>query len=165
VAQSVQAQIDEATARLGRPGEAAAPPGAAAASDPVARQPAASQTQDDATWGGMPVRITAGEEARTKIPTGATLFVIVRSPGPAMGPPLGVRRVMDPILPLDITIGDQDSMLQERKISLEAEVQLQARISLSGSPSVASGDWQSMPVTVPLSATDTVELILDQQVE
>ena len=63
------------------------------------------------------------------------------------------------------TINDGDSMLQERKISLETEVQLQARISLSGSPAAASGDWQSAPVVVPLSAGDTVELILDQQVE
>jgi len=93
------------------------------------------------------------------------LFVVIRTVGPAVGPPLGVRRVIDPILPLDITISDGDSMLQERKISLENEVQLQARISLSGSPAAASGDWQSAPVVVPLSAGDTVELILDQQVE
>jgi len=73
--------------------------------------------------------------------------------------------VIDPILPLDITISDQDSMLAERKISLESEVRLQARISLSGTPAAASGDWQSAAVTVPLSATDTVELIVDQQVE
>jgi cytochrome c-type biogenesis protein CcmH len=119
----------------------------------------------DGSWRGTAVRIVTGDEARAKIPTGATLFVIIRSPGPAMGPPLGVRRVMDPILPLDITISDQDSMLQERKISLETEVQLQARLSLSGAAAAASGDWQSAAVAVPLAATDTVELTLDQQIE
>ena len=56
-------------------------------------------------------------------------------------------------------------MLAERKISLEREVQLQARVSLSGSPGARPGDWQSAPLTVALSSTGTVELILDQQVE
>ena len=60
-----------------------------------------------------------------------------------MGPPLGVRRIIDPVLPLEITISDQDSMLEERQISSESEVQLQARISLTGSPAAGSGDWQS----------------------
>ena len=165
VAQSVQTQINEANTRLGRPIEPTAPAAALPASEPIAQQPAASQPANDGTWLGTPVRIGASDEARTKIPTGATLFLIIRSPGPAMGPPLGVRRVVDPILPLDIRISDQDSMLQERKISLESEIQLQARISLSGSPTVASGDWQSAPIVVPLNAPDTVELILDQQVE
>ena len=165
VAQSVQTQIDEANARLGRPVE----PVAAAADMPAAetapQQAVAPAPADDGSWRGTAVRVAASEEARAKIPTGATLFVVIRSPGPAVGPPLGVRRVIDPILPLDITISDQDSMLQERKISLESEVQLQARISLTGSPAAGSGDWQSAPVVVPLSAAGTVELILDQQVE
>lgn len=165
VAQSVQTQINEANARLGQPVEPSAAPAAMPAPAPVAQQATTSEPVADGSWRGTAVRIVAGDEARAKIPTGATLFVIVRSPGPAMGPPLGVRRVVDPILPLDMTISDQDSMLQERKISLETEVQLQARLSLSGSPAAASGDWQSAAVVVPLDATDTVELILDQQVE
>ena len=157
VAQSVQTQINEALARLGRPVE---PVAAAAAEEPVAAEP-----PDDGSWRGTAVRVAASDEARAKIPTGATLFVIIRSPGPTVGPPLGVRRVVDPILPTDITINDQDSMLEERKISLESEIQLQARISLSGSPAAAPGDWASAPVVVPLNSRKSVELILDKQVE
>jgi cytochrome c-type biogenesis protein CcmH len=169
VAQSVQSQIDEANARLGRPAQPLAeqPAVAAPAAAPaVAPQPAANpQPVAAGAWQGTPLRIVASEAARTRIPTGAVLFVVIRTTGPAVGPPLGVRRVIDPVLPLDITISDGDSMLQERKISLESEVQLQARISLSGSPAAATGDWQSAPVTVPLSATDTVELVIDKQLE
>ncbi len=166
VAQSVQTQINEANTQLGRPtAEAVIPMAAAAPAQPVAQETVPPEPAADGSWRGTPVRIAAGEAARNKIPTGAVLFVVIRSPGPAVGPPLGVRRVIDPILPLDITISDQDSMLAERKISLESEVRLQARISLSGTPAAASGDWQSAAVTVPLSATDTVELIVDQQVE
>jgi cytochrome c-type biogenesis protein CcmH len=169
VAQSVQSQIDEANTRLGRPVDAvAAQPAEQIPASPataMAGQSPASETVADGAWRGTPVRVIPSEAARARIPTGATLFVIIRSPGPAVGPPLGVRRVMDPLLPLDLTISDSDSMLKERKISLETEVQLQARISLSGSPAAAAGDWQSAPVTVPLSAADTVELVIDQQVE
>jgi len=73
--------------------------------------------------------------------------------------------MQNPTLPLTITISDQDSMLKERLISSETEIQLQARISLTGSPAPGSGDWQSTPITVALDSGEAVELILDQQVE
>lgn len=155
VAQSVQQQIDEANARLGRPA-------AAAVADTGS---ATAPASDTGGWSGTPVRVAASESSASLIPSGAVLFVIVRAPGPAVGPPLGVRRVIDPILPLDLTITDGDSMLEERKISLESEVQLQARISLSGSPTTSPGDWQSAPVSVALDGVSSVELIIDQQVE
>lgn len=166
VAQSLQTQINEANTRLGKPtAEAVAPMAKAPPAEPVAQETMLAGETADGGWRGTAVRIAASEAARNKIPTGAVLFVVIRSPGPAVGPPLGVRRVIDPVLPLDITISDQDSMLAERKISLESEVRLQARISMSGTPAAASGDWQSAPVTVSLGSAGTVELILDQQVE
>jgi len=155
----VQKQIDQARAQLGLP--TVEPVVATSAAEPGS----ATGTADDGSWLGTRVSVVPGENARNRLPTGATLFVIIRSPGPAVGPPLGVRRVVDPILPLDITISDSDSMMAERKISLESEVQLQARLSLSGSPAAASGDWQSAPLVVSLSQSETVELVLDQQVE
>jgi len=159
VAQSVQTQIDQARTRLGQP------VAETAVATSTAEPEAAAGTTEDGSWLGTRIRVVPSEDARNRMPTGATLFVIIRSPGPAVGPPLGVRRIVDPILPIDMTISDSDSMMAERKISLEKEVQLQARISLSGSPTVASGDWQSAPLVVPLSQTETVELVLDQQIE
>jgi hypothetical protein len=90
---------------------------------------------------------------------------MIRSPGPAMGPPIGVRRIIDPQLPVDLTISDQDSMLKERQISAETDVQFQARISRTGSPAANTGDWQSEPVVVKLDSTENVELVIDQRVE
>lgn len=172
VAQSVQAQVNEARGRMGMdvetPVAVAAEPPPPAAMPPAAAvgSPGPAESADEATgWTGTAVRIDASEAAQSAIPSGAALFVVVRSAGPAMGPPLGVRRVLDPQFPLEITVTDRDSMLAERKISRESEVQLQARVSLSGSPGARAGDWQSAPVTVPLDSPDTVELTLDQQVE
>lgn len=187
VAQSVQGQINEAKARLGMEVEAPtadSKPAAATVDSPadsLADSPAAIAAPAPPTpeaaptgiatgaaaggWQGTTVRVTASAAAQAAIPPGAVLFVVIRSPGPAVGPPLGVRRILGPTLPLELTVTDQDSMLAERKISLESAVQLQARVSLSGSPAAKPGDWQSAPVNVPLSSAGTVELILDQQVE
>ena len=90
---------------------------------------------------------------------------MIRAPGPAVGPPIGVRRIKNPALPLEITITDQDSMLKEVQISSLSEVQLQARLSLSGSPGARSGDWQSGTMVVPLKSKEPVILQLDQKVE
>jgi len=175
VAQSLQGQIDEARRRLGLPVETPAMPPAGSPAETVAAAaptattaappPAAPEAGTAGGWAGTPVRVSVSDAARTSVPAGATLYVVVRTPGPAMGPPLGVRRLNDPVLPLDLTITDQDSMLAERRISLESEIQLQARISLTGSPAARSGDWQSKPVTVPLDASGTVDLVIDQKVE
>jgi cytochrome c-type biogenesis protein CcmH len=128
----------------------------------VAAEPAPAAPADDGEWSGT--RVTVKGDAAS-LPAGGVLYVMIRSPGPAMGPPLGVRRIIDPALPLDLTISDKDSMMQERLISTESEVQLQARISLTGSPAASSGDWQSTPLTVALNSGETVELIIDQRVE
>lgn len=144
VAQSVQSQIDEAKTRLGMDLD-----------EPVPEMAA------DGGWAGITLQVSAAAEA----PRGGVLYVMVRPSGPAVGPPLGVRRVANPALPLEMKIDDRDSMMEERQISSESEIQLQARISLTGAPGANSGDWQSAPVTVPRDSGGTVELILDQQVE
>jgi cytochrome c-type biogenesis protein CcmH len=165
VAQSVQTQIDEARGRQGMPASPPATAPAVAQTAPPGPAAGSEATTDEAVWQGTAVRVSASDTALAAIPPNAVLYVMVRPPGAAVGPPLGVRRVIDPALPLDLTISDGDSMMQERKISLESEIQLQARISLTGSPAARSGDWQSAPVTVPLAPGRSVELRIDQQVE
>ena len=178
VAQSVQNQINEAQARLGMeptPVPVAAEAMAQTDTQPaieaqVPAQPAAEDQPPvpptaDGAWQGTPVRISASDEAQAAIPPNAVMFVVIRSAAIAMGPPLGVRRVIGPQLPLEITLTDADSMIAERQISFESEIQLQARVSLSGMPGATSGDWQSAPVIVPLDSGEPVELVIDQRVE
>jgi cytochrome c-type biogenesis protein CcmH len=174
VAQSVQQQIAEAESHLGME-PASMPVGTAALAqaeqqaEPEAQEiqaePPEQPPAEAGAWPGTAIRISASEAARAAIPPNALMFVIIRSAAMAVGPPLGVRRVIGPDLPLDMTLTDADSMIAERKISLESEIQLQARVSLSGTPGAARGDWQSAPVTVSLDSRETVELVLDQQVK
>ena len=159
IAQSVQEQIDGARTRIGM--DSGTPP--MVAEEAIAEEEPV--VEDDGSWKGVSVTVSAGETGESIIPTGGVLYVMIRTPGPAMGPPLGVRRIIDPVLPLEITISDQDSMLQERQISSEAELQLQARISLTGSPAATPGDWQSTRMTAALDSAETVELVIDQRVE
>ena len=151
VARSVQSQIDQIKAEAGM---------AVAEPEVVETAPA-----DDGSWPGVSVSVMAGDSAQSRIPTGGVLYVMIRSTGPAMGPPLGVRRIIDPVLPLEIAINDQDSMMKERLISSETSLQLQARISLTGSPAAGTGDWQSEIQTVSLESDEAVELVIDQRVE
>jgi cytochrome c-type biogenesis protein CcmH len=164
ITQSVQQQITEAKIRLGLETEAGAEPGTEPAAEPVA-EPVADQSQTGATWTGINVLISPAADLRPETSSAAVLYVMIRSPGPAAGPPMGVRRIKSPQLPLKLTISDSDSMLKERQISSLTEVQLQARLSLSGAPQARSGDWQSATVVISLDSAEAVELLIDQQVE
>ena len=148
IAQSVQSQINQAKTELGME---------------VEEVPVVAETEG--AWQGIRLTVSADTGAAGMIPTGGVLYVMIRTAGMAMGPPIGVRRIIDPLLPLDITISDADSMLKERQISAETEIQLQARISLTGSPSAKPGDWQSTPMVIAIDSNSPVELVIDQQVE
>ncbi len=124
-----------------------------------------SETDVSADREGIKLHLSAGDELQANMPPNAVLFVIIRSAGAVAGPPLGVRRINNPTLPLELTISDQDSMIAQRKISSESELRIQARLSLSGAPKAHSGDWQSAPVMVPLKTKRTVQLVMDQRVD
>jgi cytochrome c-type biogenesis protein CcmH len=172
ITQSVQQQITEAKIRLGLETEASTESVAEPAAEPVTEAVAepvavtmADQSQTGATWTGINVLILPAADLRPETSSAAVLYVMIRSPGPAVGPPIGVRRIKSPQLPLKLTISDSDSMLKERQISSLTEVQLQARLSLSGAPQARSGDWQSTTVVIPRNSAEAVELLIDQQVE
>jgi cytochrome c-type biogenesis protein CcmH len=142
---SVQSQIDEVSSRLGV-------------------EPAEPAPQE-AAWGGIRVRVAPDSSAdASRMPANAVLFVIARSPGGVPGPPLGVHRVINPQLPYEFTLNDAHAMTPGRLISAEQALELQARLSLSGSPTAAPGDWQSTMETVEISvdsqSSEIVELSL-----
>lgn len=153
---TVRGQVSEARARAGI---------SPAANQPSMPELTAAEPADDGTWRGTPVSITASDAAVQAASAGAVLYLTIRDAAVAMGPPIGVRRITNPALPLNITISDNDSMLQERMISSLTEVQVQARLSLSGSPAARPGDWESAKQLVELSSSKAVELSIDQQVE
>jgi len=136
---------------------------AAADSDAVAAavEPATAALQLD-------LRIEASAEAEKALQAAQNppvLFVIIRDAAITGGPPLGVRRIDRPGFPLDLSLTDADSMMPQRPISLAGALSLQARLSISGSPTASSGDWQSGVIAIGPAAAETLHLLIDQPVK
>jgi cytochrome c-type biogenesis protein CcmH len=146
VAQSVQAQIAEAESRL----------------------QIASGEEAPAGWTSPPITVEFSKRAAAALealPPGSTLFLIARMPGQNSGPPLAVKRVNQPVLPLELTLNDNDSMLPQRPVSGFDSLQLQARISRGGDPMPSSGDWQSDTLEISTTQPEAATLLINQQLE
>jgi len=132
VAQSVAQQMDEARRRLGQATE---------------------------TWPGLLLTVDGGK-ALPALPEGAALFVIARQPGGG-GPPLGAVRIAAPKFPVEVRLDDGASMLPQRPVSSMEQIEVLARLSMSGQPAASPDDWQSVPLAVDTRASETATLSLD----
>lgn len=97
--------------------------------------------------------------ARVRMQADASVFVIARVPG---GPPMPVAAEKHSIsdLPFTATLDDSDSPMPTQKLSSLQEVEVFARVSMSGDATPQSGDLQSQPVRVKLPAAKPVELTI-----
>jgi cytochrome c-type biogenesis protein CcmH len=113
-------------------------------------------TTPSAAWAGLRVDVTAPADL-SALPPGAALFVILRNPA-MPGPPLGVARMMTPTFPAIALLSDANSMMEGMPISGVQEVDVLARLSMSGSPVPGPGDLESDTVRVNLASTQQVRL-------
>lgn len=86
------------------------------------------------------VHVSVAPELTAKVSPDATVFVYVQPKAGAGGPPLAARRFKVSDLPLDLTLGDQDSVMPGRVISAYPDVVVSARISTSGTATPRAGD-------------------------
>lgn len=111
-----------------------------------------------------PQRLIAGtvalaEGLRDGAAFSGTLFVIARR---GAGPPLAVKRIVEPVFPVPFTLGPEDSMLPGTDFA--GEVTLVARLKRDGRASAAvRGDLEgAAPAPVPVGTTDariTLEVV------
>ncbi len=132
----------------------APPAGPAAAASAAASEPA-----DDAV---VSARISLSEEAMANITQNAAVFIIARDPA-APSPPIAVARRMLTDLPAVVSLTDAQSMVAGRNLSMFAEIELLARVSLSGGPAAQSGDWFGSMLVRP-AENNSVMLTIDRQV-
>ena len=66
-------------------------------------------------------------------------------------------------LPTVVWLTDAESMVAGRNLSAFAEIELLARVSLSGGPAAQSGDWFGSMIVRP-AENDSVFLTIDQEV-
>ena len=127
---------------------------------PVAQQQRGAPSV--AAEAGEPVRGTVrlAPELEGSLPPGAVLFVIARR-GSA-GPPLAVKRVLDPRFPMEFSLGPEDRMIQA--VPFVGPLPITARVDGDGhATSRSPGDLQgAAPDPVEPGATDVV-VTLDQR--
>jgi cytochrome c-type biogenesis protein CcmH len=127
-------------------------PAAVAAAEPA--DTAAASTRID-------LSVALGEAAAAKITPQTTLFIIARDP--AGGPPVAVTRHRAAALPGQFTLTDGDTMLAGRLLSQFEQLEVVARLSLSGEPMAKPGDWFASTITQP--GGPPLQLLIDQLVE
>jgi cytochrome c-type biogenesis protein CcmH len=102
-------------------------------------------------------------EAAAALPAEATVFIIARDPAQPMPPIAATRRLLSE-LPALVELGDRESMVPGRDLSMFAEFELMARVSLSGQPMAAPGDWFGTVIINPANDND-VELSIQTEVQ
>ena len=124
-----------------------------------AAEASAPAPADDAV---VSMTIALSEEAMASIGQEAAVFVIARDPA-APSPPIAVTRRMLSELPTVVSLTDAESMVAGRNLSAFAEIEVLARVSLSGGPAAQSGDWFGSMLVRP-AERNAVNLTIDQQV-
>ena len=131
----------------------------AAATGPAPAATAAAPTADP---DAIQLSVTLAPDLDGKLTRVAPLFIFAR--GTAGGPPLAVIRRGSNELPLTIEMSDANAMMQGVKISAMPELQLVARVSLSGSPAAKPGDLFG-EVKYSRDSGQQAAIVIDQVVE
>lgn len=126
---------------------------------PAVEEAVSANVPDDAV---VAARVALSDEAISAIGADANVFVIARDPAQP-SPPIAVSRLRLSELPAMVALGDAQSMVQGRSLSGFEEFELVARVSLSGGPAAASGDWFGSLIVRP-AENNSVLLTIDQQV-
>lgn len=101
--------------------------------------------------------------ARAAVDPGATVFVIARDPAQPTPPVAAVRRSVAQ-LPATITLSDADAMMPGRVPSSFTELEVVARVSVSGRPQESIGDWYGSQ-TIATEPGEPVDIVIGQQIE
>ncbi len=109
----------------------------------------------------LSVTLGEGRSLASLAPT-AQLFVMALAP--EGGPPLAVIRQPPSAVPGEFSLSDANVMIQGRSLAAYPEVQVVARLSMSGQPIAQPGDWQAEARVRPGDAAP-VALVIDQVVQ
>jgi cytochrome c-type biogenesis protein CcmH len=110
------------------------------------------------------LQVSIAPEFRDKVTPDQTVFVFAKPVGGRM--PVAAVRLTVADLPKMITLDDSLAMTPQAKLSLQPEVEIGARISLTGQPQATAGDLESATVVVSVKdSSEAVMLSIDQIVQ
>ena len=162
--QSVTQQIEMAQTRMGQTvvtQSTAVDPTVAAATMKQAKAVAAA-TAPAAAF-GIPVTITIADDLVGKVPANSVLFVFIHPAG-TVGMPLAVKRLAPSGLPMSLTFTDADLLRPGGSLQDFEQLDISARISMSGIANRAPGDIQANLATLSTKKVEAIALNLDQRV-
>jgi cytochrome c-type biogenesis protein CcmH len=107
--------------------------------------------------------IELGAAAENAVDPDATVFVIARDPAQPRPPIAAVRRRVSE-LPTVVALSDSDAMIPGRLLSGFSEVEIVARVSMSGQPIAQTGDWYGEKIVRP-SETGEISIVIDREVQ
>lgn len=117
----------------------------------------------DAEGASIKVRVAADIDAQ--LPRDTSVFVYARAArGPKM--PLAIKRLQLGDLPADVELNDSMAMTPSMRLSTADNIQVIARISMSGQAGAQSGDWEAS--SAPLEAqqqSDPIQLVIREQLK
>ena len=138
----VERSIDYAEQQLKQRGIAVTTPGAANKSDEQGQQLEVKK-------GEFPIHVTLA--AGIQMPEDAHLFVFAVVPnGPPM--PIAVKRIAGPTLPVTLSLGNGDAMMEGSKLSAYPQLQFKARLSRGGNVMNKEGAFEGVSTSIPTDA-------------
>lgn len=96
-------------------------------------------------------------------PASSVLFVFVHPAG-QRGMPLAVKRITGPVFPLSISLSDADTLRPGSSLAEHENLDISARVSMTGVANAASGDYQANSITIASDTTTSIVLTFDQRV-
>ncbi|MBV0934547.1 c-type cytochrome biogenesis protein CcmI [Marinobacterium weihaiense] len=110
------------------------------------------------------LQVALSPELAAQVDPEQTLFIFARPVGGRMPLAAVKRQVKD--LPLEIELTDAMAMTPQARLSSHAEVEVSARVSLSGQPQPQAGDLQGLVAPVATTGnSEPVTLVIDQVVQ
>lgn len=110
------------------------------------------------------LQVSLAAELTARVQPDQVVFIYARPVGGRM--PLAAARYQVADLPLELVLDDSMAMMPQARLSLHDQVEVGARISLSGTPQAQSGDLESRPLQVSTREQGkAVTLVIDQVVQ
>jgi len=119
---------------------------------------------EQAAQAEVKLRVSLSTELAEQAQPDQVVFIYARPVGGRM--PLAAARYTVSDLPVEVVLDDSMAMMPQARLSLHDQVEVGARISLSGEPQASSGDLESRPLQVSTRQGDeAVTLVIDQVVQ
>jgi cytochrome c-type biogenesis protein CcmH len=111
----------------------------------------------------LPVDITLADDLAGPLPANSILFVFMHPAG-QKGMPLAVKRIPSPRFPLSTSFSNKDLLQPGTSLNEYPELDISARISMSGIANIASGDYQATTFKFDTNVVQEIALHIGQRV-